>query len=120
MENKKNEEMRAKYNLLIGEKETTLDDLKKEQRKIGDSLCNLRDELQRGYRALAMLNEEENRESGQSVNSFQRRTEQQEQYYKRKLTDAENQLTEIYSEQRKLLDEEKEELCRKRSELPWD
>lgn len=120
MKSKKNEETRAMYNRLIAEKETNLDDLKKNQRKIEDSLHMLQDELQRGYRTLAMLNEEDNRESGQAVNPFQRRSEQQEQFYKRKLTDAEDQLSDSYSEQRKLLDEETEELYQKRSELPWD
>ncbi|WP_430598106.1 hypothetical protein [Enterococcus sp. AZ177] len=115
----KNEQERATYNRLIIEKENSVDNLKNDQRKIEDSLQQLQDDLQRGYRTLSMLNDEEFRENPENLR-LQRKTEEQEHFFKRQLSEAVEELSESYTKQRKVLDDETEELYRKRGEIPWD
>lgn len=119
MENKKDVE-RAKYGRLITEKETSIDELKQDQKKIEMSLQDLQEELQRGYRTIAMLNEDVVREGNPEGIRIQRKNEEQEHFFARQLRDAEDHLTTSYSEQRKVLDKETEKLYKKRGEIPWD
>ena len=115
-----NEQERSTYNKLIMAKEDAVDDLKKDQRKIEGSLQYLAEDLQRGYQTLSLLNEEDLREGNLRIIHDQRRNEEQEQLFTRQLQAAEEQLSESYAEQRKTLDDETEELYKKRSEIPWD
>ena len=119
MENKKDVE-RAKYGRLIAEKETNIDELKQDQKKIEMNLQDLQDELKRGYRTLAMLNEDVVREGNSKGIRIQRRNEEQEFFFARQLRESEATLSSCYSEQRKILDKETEELYIKRGEISWD
>ncbi|MGX7149459.1 hypothetical protein [Enterococcus ureasiticus] len=119
MENK-NDQERVKYSRLITEKENINDELKQEQRKIEDSLRNLQEDLQRGYRTLAMINEEAVHSENHEGIRVQRKNEEQERYFGRQLQEAEETLSDHYAEQRKTLDKETEDLYKKRGEIPWD
>lgn len=119
MENK-NDQERAKYSRLITEKENDINELKQEQRKIEDSLRNLQEDLQRGYRTLAMINEEDVYSGNHEGIRMQRKNEEQERFFKRQLQEAEETLSEQYAEQQKTLDKETEDLYKKRGEIPWD
>ncbi|GGD03816.1 hypothetical protein [Enterococcus wangshanyuanii] len=119
MENK-NDAERAKYGRFITEKETSMDELKQDQKKIEMSLLDLQEELHRGYRTLAMLNEEVVHEGNIEGIRMQRRNEEQEVFFAHQLREAEENLSNFYSEQRKILDKETEELYKKRGEIPWD
>jgi hypothetical protein len=116
----KNEQERAAYNRLILEKEMIEDDLRNDQRKIENSLQNLQEDLQRGYRTLSMLYEEENLDGNPNSLSMQRKNEDQERLFFCQLREAEELLGESYIQQRKTIEEETEELYKKRSEIPWD
>lgn len=120
MDNNKNEQERLAYNRLIIEKETSVDDMKNDQRKLEDSLNSLQEDLQRGYRTLSMLNDEDIRDGNPENLRLHRHNEEQEHLFKRQLRDAEEELSERFAEQRRILDDETEELYRKRSEIPWD
>lgn len=119
MENK-NDQERAKYSILIAEKENNTDKLKQEQQKIENSLQNLQEDLQRGYRTLMMINGEEVHSGNVKSLRIQRKNEEQEQLFKHQLRDAEEMLSDSYTEQRKVLDRETEKLYKKRGEIPWD
>ena len=75
MENK-NDAERAKYGRFIIEKETSMDELKQDQKKIEMSLLDLQEELQRGYRTLSMLNEDVVRDGNTEGIRIQRRNEE--------------------------------------------
>ena len=116
----KNEKERAKYNRLILEKETSLEDLNHDQHKIKESLHSLNEDLHRGYRTLAMILEEEHQDGSIAGYRMLQKNEEQEHFFKRQLQEAEDQLLEGYSNQRKMLEAETEQLYKKRSEVPWD
>ncbi|MBO0468131.1 hypothetical protein JZO73_11395 [Enterococcus plantarum] len=119
MENK-NDAERAKYGRFIIEKETSMDELKQDQKKIEMNLQDLQEELRRGYHTLAMLNEDVVRDGNSEGIRIQRRNEEQERFFVRQLRETEDNLTNSYAEQRKILDKETEELYKKRGEIPWD
>ncbi|MBO0438984.1 hypothetical protein [Candidatus Enterococcus ikei] len=119
MENK-NDAERAKYGRFIIEKETSMDELKQDQKKIEMSLLDLQEELQRGYRTLSMLNEDVVLDGNTEGIRIQRRNEEQEHFFARQLREDADNLNNCYSEQRKILDKETEELYKKRGEIPWD
>lgn len=120
MEKTKNDQERAKYTRLISEKEDAVEELKADKRKLEDSLQNLQADLQRGYRNLSMLNEEDSRDGNQENLRIQRQAEEQEQFVKRELMQVEEQMSESYKLQKKILDDEKEKLYEKRSAISWD
>lgn len=120
MDQNKNDQERERYTRLISDTETSMDELKREQRKIEESLQNLQTDLQRGYRQLAMLNEEDVRDGSVENLRMQRHDEVQEQEFKRELRQVEEHISDSYTEQRKVLDKHKEELYEKRSAVPWD
>lgn len=120
MDSHKNDQERAQYTRLISDTEASIDDLRREQRKIEESIQSLQTELQRGYRQLAILNEEDIHEGSLENLRMQRHDEIQEQEFKRELRQVEEHISDSYIEQRKVLDKQKEELYEKRSAVPWD
>lgn len=116
----KNEQERAIYTRLILEKEISEENLRNDQQKIGESLEKLRENLQRGYRILGMLYEEEILAGDPKSLSKSRKNEEQEQLFFCQLREAEEVLLENYTEQRKIIEYETEELYKKRSDVPWD
>lgn len=115
-----NDQERAKYTRLISEKETAIDELKLDKRKLEDSLLHLQTDLQRGYRQLSMLNEEDLRAGDKESLRMQRQNEEQEYFFKRELRQAEEHLSESYRSQEKIVEDEKEKLYEQRSAIPWD
>lgn len=120
MDNEKQDQERDKYNRLILANENAVDDLKQEQRKMDISLQELQMDLQRGYRTLALLNEDDLQAVNTETIRMHQRNEAQEQFFKRQLQGAEEQLNACYTAHRKVLEDETEELYRKRGELAWD
>lgn len=113
MDSQKNDQERAQYTRLISDTEASIDDLRREQRKIEESIQSLQTELQRGYRQLAILNEEDIHEDSLENLRMQRHDEIQEQEFKRELRQVEEHISDSYIEQRKVLDKQKEELYEK-------
>lgn len=120
MEQNKNDQERTKYTLLIAEKERAVEDISRDQQKLEESLSFLQEDLQRGYRELSAVNEDYLMNENLELIRLQRKNEEQEHYFKRQLENAEELIAETYSEQRKTLDDETEELYKKRGEIPWD
>ncbi|MBP1040115.1 hypothetical protein I6N95_03730 [Vagococcus sp. BWB3-3] len=116
----KNEQERSRNNRLISEKERNIDELSDDRRKLEDSLLFLNDHLQRGYRSLTSINEEDLRDGDHETLRLQRMNEEQEQLFHRHLQETEEEVLESYRSQRKVLDGEIEKLHKKRSEIPWD
>ena len=119
MENK-NEQERSRYNQLIITNEKKVDDLSNDQRKMEDSLLFLNEDIQRGYRNLDMINEEDLREGDHETLRLQRMNDEQEQLFKRQLQETEEDVLDSYTRQRRVLDDETEDLYKKRSDIPWD
>lgn len=119
MENK-NEQECSRCNRLITEKENNIDELSDNRRKLEDSLSLLNDHLQRGYRSLTSMNEEDLREGDHETLRLQQMNEEQEQLFQRHLQETEEEVLESYRSQQKVLDDEIEKLHKKRSEIPWD
>lgn len=113
MEKTKNDQERAKYTRLISEKEDAVEELKADKRKLEDSLQNLQADLQRGYRNLSMLNEEDSRDGNQENLRIQRQAEEQEQFVKRELMQVEEQMSESYKLQKKFLTMKKKNCMKK-------
>lgn len=111
---------RAKYDRLILEKETLAEDLKDEGRKMQGSLSDLREDLQRGYRELSMLHEEDIYEGNRESLRLQRENEAQEQLFRHRLEEMDEQISEEYQSEVRKIENEKEELYRKRGDIPWD
>lgn len=120
MDKNKHDQERTGYDRMILENENKNDSLKQDQRKLEETLSQLQEDLQRGYRTLAMLNEEERGVGGNQAELNQQREDEQEYFFKRQVQGLEESLTESYSSAKKVIEKETEELYRKRGDIPWD
>ncbi|MDA9470444.1 hypothetical protein [Enterococcus sp. 5H] len=120
MDNTTNDQERLKYNRLIMEKESTLDDLTRDKRKIEECIFELKDNLHRGFQELNMLNEECVRNGSNENRLMQRHNEEQEHFFQQQLREAEYQIIDDYNAESKSIKDETEVLYKKRSEVPWD
>ncbi|MFD2305325.1 hypothetical protein [Enterococcus termitis] len=120
MEKNNPEQEQKVYNQKIRKKENQMDDLANEKRKIESVLSELEADLHRGFRQLSELNEEQAR-YGNTQNLWElRKNEEQSHIIQQKLQESNEQIALAYKKETKVLDDERETLYKKRSEISWD
>lgn len=117
MERKKNEQERAKYYRLILQKEEQLDELTNTERTITDAMENLEEDLGRGFQTVAMLNDDVTHDGTSKKYEQQRHDDEQEQVFRQLLHESKEQIAAAYRKGTNKVDEERETLYKKRSEL---
>ncbi|MGM0219308.1 hypothetical protein [Enterococcus sp. AZ126] len=120
MENKTNEQERVKYDRLILENEELTDELNNGKRKIEESIYTLEEDFHRGFQELNSLNDENSRFSGSKTGWLQCNNEEQERSFRQLLRESNEQIVLAYKKETKKMDEEREMLYKKRSDVPWD
>lgn len=120
MDSSKREQERDNYNRLISQKEEQLVKLSNEERKIGESLHTLEEDLHRGFQALNGLSVESSRFGGAETTWLQQENEEQERSFRQLLCESDEHITSAYKKETRKMDDERETLYTKRSEIPWD
>ncbi|MGK0551127.1 hypothetical protein ACSFB8_04080 [Enterococcus faecalis] len=120
MENKTNEQERVKYDQLILENDELIDELNNGKRKIEESIYTLEADVHRGFQELNRLNDENLRFGGSKTSWLQCNNEEQERAFRQLLRESNEQIALAYKKEAKKMDEERETLYKKRSEIPWD
>ncbi|MBM5721433.1 hypothetical protein [Listeria ivanovii] len=120
MNKKSNDYERAKYNQLILENEQQMDELSNGKRKLEESIYNLEVDFRRGFQELNNLNNENARFDSFETNQLKRHNEEQEQSFRQLLRESNDQIVSAYKNETKKMDEEREILYKKRSDIPWD
>jgi len=109
---------RYEYNLKISNKEQEFDELQSERKQVV-RVCELFEQtMMQGFRKLAELEGEYNRRSPNQSEFSE--SKQQKYYFSNMLLQHEEQLTAMYEQLSRTLENEREELQRKRDDLPWD
>lgn len=120
MEKDKLDQERIKINNSIRLKETEVDNLKRDEKKMTESLSELQWELQKGFRELTMLNEEFARNGGSEGLKMYQNNQEQARMFQQSIRYSEEQLENQYKQQIQSIEKEQEDLYQKRTELSWD
>ncbi|MGM0214463.1 hypothetical protein [Enterococcus sp. AZ109] len=120
MEKKTNDQERAKYDRLILENEQLIDELNNENRKIAESIHSLEEDLHRGFRKLNNLDNQNSRFGGSNTSWLHRNNEEQERAFRQLLRESNERIAAAYKKETKKIDEERELLYKKRSDISWD
>lgn len=100
--------------------ENQQDELVNERRKIKNAILELESDLQRGFRQVSVLNDElVNQGNTKNLRRMQKNDEYL-QVFQQRLRDSGEQFESAYNKAINRLDDEREALCKKRSEIPWD
>ncbi|MBC1859366.1 hypothetical protein HBP63_05630 [Listeria welshimeri] len=118
LEKKINEQERWKCNQLIIENEQQMDELNKAKRKIEETIFNLEEDLRKGFRELNNLNNENLK--FESSNWLENTDEEQERAFRQYLHESNEVIASAYKKEAKKMNEERELLYKKRSDIPWD
>lgn len=110
----------ATYNQKIIEKENQIGYLANEQRKIETVLFELETNLHRGFRQLSKLNEEQVKYGNSKNLQELRKNEEEAHMFQQNLQETNEQLAFAYKKESKILEDERENLYKKRSEISWD
>lgn len=117
---KTNEQKRETYNELIIQKENQMDKLVENQKKIEKSLYQLDEDFQRGFYRLRYLNED-NTGTGKNENyQAQQWDDHLESKLRHQVQYAQEEFNYVFRKEIHEIDDEREELFKKRSEIPWD
>lgn len=84
------------------------------------SIFNLEEDLHRCFQELNSLNNENSRFGGSKTIWLQRNNEEQEPSFRQLLRESNEQIALAYKKETKKMDEEREMLYKKRSDIPWD
>lgn len=120
MTKKQTEDEKIKLTQAIQTQENKIDDLKSERDKVQESFDNFQWELRKGYQSLTRLNQEEVHFGGEDMRITQQKEDEQELYFRRKLSSLQEEIHQQYGKQAKMIENDKEALQKKRSELVWD
>lgn len=120
MDSKKGEQERDSYNRLISQKEEQLVKLSHEERKIEKSLRTLEEDLHKGFQGLKGLSAEASRFGGPETSWLQQENEEQERSFRQLLCESDEEIASAYKKETRKMDDERETLYTKRSEIPWD
>lgn len=120
MDKQQAEQEQLKLTKAIQQQETKTDDLKNEGKKVQETFDNLQFDLRKGYQELTRLNQEEIHFGGKDTIMTQQKEDEQSLYFRRQLGQLQEEISQQYSQQAKLIENEKEVLQKKRSELAWD
>jgi hypothetical protein len=100
--------------------ENQQDELMNERRKIKNAILELESDLQRGFRQVSVLNDElVNQGNTKNLRRMQKNDEYLQSFQQR-LRDSGEQFESAYNKAINRLDDEREALYKKRSEIPWD
>ncbi|EPO9374829.1 hypothetical protein ACY28H_001938 [Listeria monocytogenes] len=115
-----NDRERAAYNQRIMEKESQLDKMKENRKEVENSLYQLDEDFRRGFHQLRMLSDENIREVQTGVFQEDQRNEALERGFRQKVQVAKEQFSHVFQKEIHRIDDEREELYKQRSEIPWD
>ncbi|MTD41845.1 hypothetical protein GIX45_25145 [Erwinia sp. CPCC 100877] len=114
------EQQQRLYNQEILRKENQKDELINEKRKIENAIFELESDLRLGFQQVTVLNDELFKQ-GNSMNFRKmQRGEEYLQAFRQQLRASEEQFELAYRKEINRLDDEREALYKKRSEIPWD
>lgn len=115
-----NDRERAAYNQRIMEKESQLDKMKENRKEVENSLYQLDEDFRRGFHQLRMLSDENIREVQTGIFQEDQRNEKLERGFRQKVQVAKEQFSHVFQKEIHRIDDEREELYKQRSEIPWD
>ncbi|WP_233453142.1 hypothetical protein [Listeria marthii] len=115
-----NDNERAANNQRIIEKENQLDKMKENRKEIEKSLYQLDEDFRKGFHQLRMLNDENIREEDNKTFQEAQRNEESERGFRLKVQIAREQFSYVFQKEIHRIDDEREELYKQRSEIPWD
>ncbi|HHQ0890408.1 TPA: hypothetical protein ACSKPT_000464 [Listeria innocua] len=115
-----NDRERAAYNQQIMEKESQLDKMKENRKEVENSLYQLDEDFRRGFHQLRMLSDENIREVQTGIFQEDQRNEELERGFRQKVQVAKEQFSHVFQKEIHRIDDEREELYKQRSEIPWD
>lgn len=115
-----NDRERAAYNQQIMEKESQLDKMKENRKEVENSLYQLDEDFRRGFHQLRMLSDENIREVQRGIFQEDQRNEELERGFRQKVQVAKEQFSHVFQKEIHRIDDEREELYKQRSEIPWD
>ncbi|EAE3589635.1 hypothetical protein ACY3DP_001655 [Listeria monocytogenes] len=115
-----NDRERAAYNQQIMEKESQLDKMKENRKEVENSLYQLDEDFRRGFHQLRMLSDENIREVQTGIFQEDQRNEELERGFQQKVQVAKEQFSHVFQKEIHRIDDEREELYKQRSEIPWD
>lgn len=115
-----NDRERAAYNQQIMEKESQLDKMKENRKEVENSLYQLDEDFRRGFHQLRMLSDENIREAQTGIFQEDQRNEELERGFRQKVQVAKEQFSHVFQKEIHRIDDEREELYKQRSEIPWD
>lgn len=120
LNDKTNEQERAVYNQLIIQKENQMDRLIGDQKEIEKSLYQLDEDFQKGFQQLRCLNENNNGLDKGKYFRAQQWDDNLESGLRRQVQDAQEEFNYVFQKEIREMDDERGELYKKRSEIPWD
>lgn len=115
-----NDRERAAYNQRIMEKESQLDKMKENRKEVENSLYQLDEDFRRGFHQLRMLSDENIREVQTGIFQEDQRNDELERGFRQKVQVAKEQFSHVFQKEIHRIDDEREELYKQRSEIPWD
>lgn len=115
-----NDRERAAYNQQIMEKKSQLDKMKENRKEVENSLYQLDEDFRRGFHQLRMLSDENIREVQTGIFQEDQRNEELERGFRQKVQVAKEQFSHVFQKEIHRIDDEREELYKQRSEIPWD
>ncbi|EOV8883787.1 TPA: hypothetical protein ACSK90_002275 [Listeria innocua] len=115
-----NDRERAAYNQRIMEKESQLDKMKENRKEVENSLYQLDEDFRRGFQQLRMLSDENIREAQTGIFQEDQRNEELERGFRQKVQVTKEQFSHVFQKEIHRIDDEREELYKQRSEIPWD
>ncbi|WP_233422178.1 hypothetical protein [Listeria innocua] len=115
-----NDRERAAYNQRIMEKESQLDKMKENRKEVENSLYQLDEDFRRGFHQLRMLSDENIREAQTGIFQEDQRNEELERGFRQKVQVTKEQFSHVFQKEIHRIDDEREELYKQRSEIPWD
>lgn len=115
-----NDRERAAYNQRIMEKESQLDKMKENRKAVENSLYQLDEDFRKGFHELRVLNDENIREVQTGIFQEDQRNEELERGFRQKVQVAKEQFLHVFQKEIHRIDDEREELYKQRSEIPWD
>lgn len=120
LNDKTNEQERAVYNQLIIQKENQMVRLIGDQKEIEKSLYQLDEDFQKGFQQLRCLNENNNGLDKGKYFRAQQWDDNLESGLRRQVQDAQEEFNYVFQKEIREMDDERGELYKKRSEIPWD
>lgn len=120
MEKSTNENERLRYNRLILESENYIDKLCLSKGKLEDTVADLDDEIHAGFQKLSLLIDEQSEYAGSSSILEQQKNDEQKQIFRNLVGEANDEIALAYNKEISNANKKREDLLKKRSDIPWD